>query len=177
MPRANNSGGKRQGSGRKAGSVAALALANRASTETVQNCAELGLSAQQIKAAAMVECGEAKVDISSLLDISRNTLLNWRHSDWWPQARAAARKWLADNARQVDESLIGLAVAAVRDTLQDKTQPKLRLDAGEFILDRTHGKALVRQASSSHHEFKIEVISHIAKTDAVIEGEVIEVTE
>ena len=151
MPKSNNSGGKRYGSGRK---VKKMTTAVEVAKEI-----DYDLSDAQVAAVAMLARGLKQKKIAKELDIAEGTLCSWKRLPEFKRAQLDMRaKILSDPMVGIDP-LVSKAFGALDDALE-ADDVGLRAKVADSVLDRKYGKAIVRQANASVVDVNITIKSN-----------------
>lgn len=179
MPKGNNSGGKRSGSGRK---PKRQLMASDAKPHDVMSISVKGLSTQQVAAVALLARGMKNRRIAKEIGVAEETISRWKSDPTFMQTLGQVQaRILADPAAALDP-MVSKAFGKLEEALEQDGDLKLGVDVAKDVLDRKYGKALVRQAVSSVKDVRVMIVSDkeanaelFIEKDEYVDGEFIEV--
>jgi transcriptional regulator with XRE-family HTH domain len=178
MPKGTNSGGNRQGAGRKPKALTVVPQTNN----NAEPCTNHDLPHQQVACIAMMARGMKQVRIAEQLGVAEYTISQWKQNPAFQQALAEVQaRMLADPMAALDP-MIPKALGKLEQALDQDEDLKLAVGVAESVMDRRYGKAIVRQASANVSHVTINIVSNkesdagvFVEKDEYTEGEFTEV--
>jgi transcriptional regulator with XRE-family HTH domain len=190
MPKATNSGGKRQGTGRKPKALTVTPEVNKHELSV----ANMDLQPNQVAAVAMLARGMKQKRVAEQLGVAENTVITWKQNPAFQQALQQLQDRMLNDVNLLLDPLVPKAFARLEQILDLELDDAKDLNAsqiavlglqaktGEGAVDRKHGKAIVRQASANVSHVTINIVSNkesdagvFVEKDEYTEGEFTEV--
>jgi hypothetical protein len=168
MPKATNSGGKRQGTGRKPKALTVVPDMNKPEV----SCQNMNLTDKQIAALPLLVRGMSNRKVAERLEIHEGTVSNWKMQPEFTQALEQLQARMLNDVNLLLDPLVPKAFARLEQILDLELDDAKDLNAsqiavlglqaktGEGAVDRKHGKAIVRQASANVSHVTINIVSN-----------------
>jgi transcriptional regulator with XRE-family HTH domain len=156
MPKGTNSGGNRQGAGRKPKALTVTPEVNKHELSV----ANMDLQPNQVAAVAMLARGMKQKRVAEQLGVAENTIITWKKNPAFQQALGEVQaRMLADPMAALDP-MIPKALGKLEQALDQDEDLKLAVGVAESVMDRRYGKAIVRQASANVSHVTINIVSN-----------------
>ena len=172
MPRSDERGGKRVGSGRKKGQTEASLLPKAPPTSTVLSLlGDTKMPEMKAMAVRLACMGKRPSEIYEQLGIAESTFFSWKLEPWWKPAVEATLKDLIAAPTTVFSDFLPAAMATMGESFGSEELEDHKWAAKE-VWDRLFGKAVTRQQTDTALQINITFKSHGQEP---IEGEFREV--